>query len=61
MNKSKYSFEWYLKEHCRYGWLAPHNTPETLKEKYFDFYLEYCKEHNFVADTKEESDKYLYR
>lgn len=44
------TFEWYLKEHCRYGWLSPHNTPETLKEKYFNSYLEYCKGHNLKTD-----------
>ena len=58
---SKYSFEWYLKEHCRYGWLSPLNTPETLKEKYFEGYIQYCKEHSMEFDTIAEADKYLYR
>lgn len=57
--KTRYSFEWYLKEHCRYGWLSPFNTIETLKDKYFNPYLEYCKSHNLIADTIEKADEYL--
>lgn len=58
---SKYSFEWYLKEHCRYGWLSHLLTPETLKENYFDSYIQYCKEHGMEYESITEADKYLHR
>jgi hypothetical protein len=33
LKMSKYSFEWYLKEKCRYGWLNPLNNTEGDFEK----------------------------
>ena len=61
ITKTRYSFEWYLKEHCRYGWLSPLNTSKSIKEKYYNEYLKYCQNKNLIADTTEKADEYLFK
>ena len=46
----KYSFETYKREKIRYAWLSPMHTEESLKEKYYQEYLDYCKEHGLEHD-----------
>jgi len=46
----KYSFETFKREKIRYAWLNSFHTEESLKEKYYQEYLGYCKEHGLEHD-----------
>ena len=46
----KYNFETYEREKIRYAWLSPLRTEESLREKYYQEYLDYCKEHGLEHD-----------
>lgn len=48
----KYCFDTYKKEHLRAAWLSGEHTEETIMEKYWDSYLEYCEAHKLEGEDR---------